>query len=148
MLTRPTPDEARRHAAGSRMISPSPRSSSAAMGDSLPPIDRDGKVVRFRTSSRKKPDLPRWNGLGQSNVIDLRSRHPALRKESGLPEWHLREWSTTSKSLIEDIEKYQYASETDDDDRHRMAVNALAAGVLILLMIIGEWAVITLAQAT
>jgi hypothetical protein len=148
MLTRSAPGEVRRHAAGTIRVSPPRQSGSTALGDLLPAIDGDGKVVRLRASSRKKPGSPRWDGTGKSEVIDLRWRRPASRRDSGLSEWRLGEWNATSKSLAEEIEKHQYALETDDDSRHRIAVNFLAAGVLVLLTIIGEWAVSTLAQVT
>jgi hypothetical protein len=148
MLTRPAPGEAPRHTAGTNGISPFPQSNSPTPGDLSPPIDGDGKVVRLRASSRKQSGSPGWDGTAKSQVIYLRSRRPASRRDSGLPEWRLGEWNTTSKSLAEEIEKHQYALETDDDSRHRIAVNFLAAGVLVLLMIIGEWAVSTLAQVT
>jgi len=125
------------------MIQPFRQTSSATKDGSLPLTDGHGTVVRFRAPSRKQPGLRAWDGTGKSDVIQLRPRRPASRRHSDLAE---RE--TTSKSLIEDIERYQYPADTDDDDRHRMSVNVLAAVVLILLMIIGEWAVNMLVKVT
>jgi hypothetical protein len=144
MLTRPAPDEARQHCVGTSMIQPFRQTSSATKDDSLPLVDGHGTVVRFPTPSRKQSGLRGWGGTGKSDIIHLRPRRPASRRHSDLTER-----DTTSKSLIEHFERYQYPTDTDDhDDRHRMSVNVLAAVVLILLMIIGEWAVNTLVKVT
>jgi hypothetical protein len=137
--------EARWHKVGANPILPSQRRSSVPGGISLLPVDAERKVICFPSysaASRQKSDLRREVRTGESNVIRFRSRSLA-RPESG-PQ----RWDTTRKSPTEDIENSKYTPEIDDDHRHRILVNALAAGVLIALMIAGEWVVSTLAQIT
>jgi hypothetical protein len=137
------PDEVRRRHLIKNLMPPSQQTSSTTKDNSLPLIDGDRKVIRFRSYSaafRQKSGLQTWDRLGESNVVRFRSRGHAFR-----PEPEPRRWNATGKSRIENIDKYEYASEGDDDYRHRMLQNILAAVVLIALVIAGCWVVNALA---
>jgi hypothetical protein len=66
---------------------------------------------------------------GEYNVI--RFPHAASAKSA------LQRWDETAKSSPEVIKTYSI--QVDDDYDHRMLVNALAAAVLVVLVISGEW---------
>ena len=127
------PDELRRRHVTTNLMPPSQQTSSTTKDSLLPLIDGDRKVIRFRSYSaafRQKSGLQTWNRVGESNVVRFRSRGHASR-----PEPEPRRWNATVKSRIENIDKYEYAS--DDDYRHRMLQNILATVVLIALVITG-----------
>ena len=72
---------------------------------------------------------------GEYNVI----RFP--RAASAKPT--LQRWGETAKSSPEVVKNHSIQG--DDDYDHRMLVNALAAAVLVMLVISGEWMFSTLA---
>jgi hypothetical protein len=80
---------------------------------------------------------------GDGTVIRFRPRGTAPRRELGLGSW-----DTTGDSPVDDLRRYKYASESDDDYRHRMRVNLFAAIVVIVLIIAGSWVVDTLVKTT
>jgi hypothetical protein len=138
-----TPDEVRRRQVTTNLMPPSQQTKFTTKGNSLPLIDGDRKVIRFRSYSaafRQKSGLRTWDRTGESEVIRFRSRAHASR-----PEPEPRRWNATGKSSIENIDAYEYPSESDDDYRHRMLQNILATVVLIVLMIAGYWVVNALA---
>jgi hypothetical protein len=140
-LVSAAPDEMRRRPLTTNLMPPSQQTSSTTKDNSLPVIDGDRKVIRFRSYSaafRQKSGLQTWDRLGESNVVRFRSRDHVFR-----PEPEPRRWNATGKSWIENIDRY--ASESDDDYRHRMLQNILATVVLIALVITGCWVVNALA---
>jgi hypothetical protein len=75
-------------------------------------IDSGGTVIRFRP----RPGAPRRGN-------DLRTRH------------------ARDDSPVRDLDGFEYGRETDEDYRHRMWVNLLAAVFLVVLMTIGDWVI-------
>jgi hypothetical protein len=107
--------EARLPSSQSRLLVLSRQTYSSVRGDSQPLIGSDGNVIRFR-----------------------------LRGTAHRPELGLGTCDTTDDSPAEDLRKYEYPPESDDDYRHRMLVNFLATIVLIVLMVTGSWMVDTI----
>jgi hypothetical protein len=107
------------------------------MANSLSLADGEPKVIRFSArgaAHHRESGLRRWDTKGQSNVIPYRLRGAASRRELaqrilGLP----------GESTV--LGMCECAPENDNDYRHRMLVNILATGVLIVLMTTGYWAV-------
>jgi hypothetical protein len=127
------------------MIMTSRRTGSTTNDHSLSMIDCGEKAFCIRScgaASRRKSGLARWDKSGEANVIHL-CIHSAYQGDMGRSGW-----GPTDKSLVEDIERCRYASETADDYRRRMLVNALAAVVLITLIITGEWLMNALVKVT
>jgi hypothetical protein len=84
---------------------------------------------------------PAWSPIdGDGNVICLPSPDPAPRLEPGQGTG-----GTTGNSPVEDLCKYD-TRESDEDYRHRMLVNLLAAIVIVVLMLTASWVVDTLAR--
>jgi hypothetical protein len=98
---------------------------------------------RPQVSSRQTYSSMRGNSRSligsDGNVIRFRSRGNAPRRELSLGSC-----DTTGDSPVEDLRKYEYRSENDDDYRHRMLVNFLATIVLIVMMVTGSWMVDTI----
>jgi hypothetical protein len=138
-----TPDEVRRRHVSTSLMLPSQQSRSTTKDNSLSLVDGDSRIIRLRAHGvafRQNPSLRRSDGMGGSNVIHFHSRGNASRLES-----KLRSWNTAGKSPIENIDRHESASESDDNYRHRMLENILAAVVLLVLMISGYWVVNALA---
>jgi hypothetical protein len=76
---------------------------------------------------------------GDGNVIRFRPRSTPPRCELSLASFDM-----TSDSPVADLRKYEHATESDDDYRHRMRVNCLAAVVVIVLTVAGSWMVDTI----
>ena len=74
--------------------------------------------------------------MATENVIRFRPRSTAPRHELGLGGC-----GTGGDSAIVDLRRYEYGLKSDDDYRHRMMVNLLAAIVVIVLMVTGGWLV-------
>ena len=83
-----------------------------------PPLSDHGHVLPFTPRGRPKP-----------------SSH-------ALPEWLGR----PSRSPVKDIAQYERPNADPDDYRHRMAVNAAAFGFCVLLVTIGIWLAIKIAE--
>jgi hypothetical protein len=83
--------------------------------------------------TERRADAP-LRPLGDRDVIPFRPHGFVPRLKSSLESYDL-----TGDSPVEDLRKYKHASETNDDFRHRVLVNLLAATVVIVLMVIGSW---------
>jgi hypothetical protein len=106
--------------------------------DSLSLTDGGEKIIRFyprAVASQVQPALPMSDRKGEYNVI----RFP--RAASAKPT--LQRWGETAKFSPEVVKNHSIQG--DDDYDHRMLVNALAAAVLVMLVISGEWMFSTLA---
>ena len=106
--------------------------------DSLSLTDGGEKIIRFyprAVASQVQPALPMSDRKGEYNVI----RFP--RAASAKPT--LQRCGETAKSSSAHVKSHSI--EGDDDYNHRMLVNAIAAAVLIMLVISGEWMFSTLA---
>jgi hypothetical protein len=104
----------------------------------LPLIDDGTKVIRFRSraaASSRRAAAWGCGPTGESEVIRFRPRGTAPGRELALGSWD-----------VDDLRKYEYPREGDDDYRRRMVVNVFAAAVLVVLMITGDWIVSTLAM--
>jgi hypothetical protein len=115
-------DAGRRRIATNLTLRPQ-RANSTAAGESLSLSDGRGKIIRFyphAVASQRQPTLPMWEGKGEDNVIPF--PHAASAE-------HVKNRSIRG----------------DDDYDHRMLVNALAAAVLVVLVVSGEWVFSTLA---
>src|SRR5262249_60874218 len=86
-------------------------------------------------TSREKPALPMWDKNGEYNVIRLSQVSPVKSTRQRRGE--------TGKSQPELLTNPN--SRGDDDYHHQMLENALAAAVLVVLVISGEWIISTLA---
>jgi hypothetical protein len=80
---------------------------------------------------------------GKPNVIRFRPRGIASRRELGPGRW-----DEMDDSSVADLREHESAPQGHDDYRQRMVANSLAAAVLVVLMITGDWVVSTLAAAT
>jgi hypothetical protein len=98
-----------------------------ASAQSRPPVSSRQTYSSMRGNSRSLID-------SDGNVVRFRPRGTAPRRELGLGSC-----DTTGDSPVEDLRKYEYTPESDDDYRHRMLVNFLATIVLIVLMVTGGW---------
>jgi hypothetical protein len=99
------------------------RANSAAADESLPLSRGGGKIVRFYSrpvASQTRPAFPIWDRNGKDNVIPFPHAASVARVE------------------IRSIQG-------DNDYHYRMLVNALAAAVLVVLVVSGEWMFSTLA---
>jgi hypothetical protein len=76
---------------------------------------------------------------GDGNIIRFRPHGTDPRSESSMGGCH-----TTGESPVEDLRKYEYTSESNDNYRHRMLVNFFATIVIIVLMVTGTWMVDTI----
>ena len=123
-------DVGRRRIAANLTLRPQGINSTIA-DHSLSLSDGGGKIIRFyprAVASQGQPALPMSNRNGEYNVICF--PHAALAKS-------LQRWDETAKSSPELIKTHSIQG--DDDYDHRMLVNALAAAVLVVLVISGEW---------
>ena len=128
---------------GRRRIAPNltlrPQGINSTTADhSLSLSDGAGKIIRFyprAVASQGQPALPMSDRNGEYNVI----RFP--RAASGKST--LQRCGKTAKSSPE-LGK-NHGIQGDDDYDHRMLVNAIAAAVLVMLVISGEWMFSTLA---
>ena len=114
------------------------RTNSTTADDPLSVSDGSGKIIRFyarAVASRGQPALPMSDRKREYNVI----RFP--RAASAKPT--LQRFGETGKSSSAHVKSRNIQG--DDDYNHRMLVNALAAAVLIMLVISGEWMFSTLA---
>jgi hypothetical protein len=97
-----------------------------------------GKIIRLYPRAeafRKNPTLSNWEKNGENNVI--RFPHVASVKLSR------RRAGKAAKSTPEIFTNRN--GRIDGDYHHRMLENALAAAVLVVLLISGEWIFRTLA---
>jgi hypothetical protein len=91
--------------------------------ESLSLSDGGGKIIRLyprAVASQRQPALPIWDRNGEDNVIPFPHAISAEHVEN--------------RSI-----------QGDDDYDHRMLINALAAAVLVVLVVSGEWIFSTLA---
>jgi hypothetical protein len=79
---------------------------------------------------------------GHGNVIRFRPHGAPPRRELDLESRDMM-----GDSPVEDLRKYEYPPEGDDDFRQRMLVNLLAALVVIVLIVIGSWMVDTITSS-
>ena len=129
-------DVGRHRIAANRALRPQ-RTNSTTADDSLSLSDGTGKIIRFyprAVASQGQPALPISDRKGEYSVI--RFRRAALAK-SGLQSG---ETAKSSPGLVKDR-----SIQVDNDYDHRMLINALAAAVLAMLVISGEWMFSTLA---
>jgi len=106
--------------------------------DSLSLSNGGGKIIRLyprAVASREKPALPMWDKNDEYNVIRFSQVAPVKST--------LQRGGKTGKSQPELLTNPN--SRGDDDYHHRMLENALAAAVLVVLLISGEWIISTLA---
>jgi hypothetical protein len=100
--------------------------------DALSPSNGGGKIIRLdprAVASREKPTLPMWDKDGECNVI--RFSHVAPVKSA------LQRGGKAAKSrskLLPSTNNWNAG-----DYNHRMLENALAAAVLIVLVLSGQW---------
>jgi hypothetical protein len=109
------------------------------------PGDRDRKVIPFRANAAPTRTLGLQSGDMNfvSNVIHFRPRQHASRN------WHAAANApavNAEKSFEGKFGNHEAAAKADDDHRHRMVVNLLAAAVSIMLIIAGDWMVSTLVK--
>jgi len=124
-------DVGRRRIAANLTLRPQGINSTTA-DHSLSLSDGAGKIIRFyprAVASQGQPALPMSDRNGEYNVI--RFPHAASARSA------LQRWDETAKSSPELIKTHSIQG--DDDYDHRMLVNALAAAVLVVLVISGEW---------
>ena len=130
-------DVGRRRIAANLTLRPQGINSTIA-DHSLSLSDGGGKIIRFyprAVASQGQPALPMSDRNGEYNVI--RFPHAASARSA------LQRWYETAKSSSAHVKSHNIQG--DDDYNHRMLVNALAAAVLIMLVISGEWMFSTLA---
>src|SRR5712671_1821567 len=112
-------------------------------------LARAGQFAPKNRSSRSASDAPdkgaaffrnaavrSCGATAQPKVVRFRPRVIASRRELGLGSW-----DAMDDSPVDDLRKYESAPDGDDDYRQRMLTNFLAAAVLIVLMITGDWVV-------
>jgi hypothetical protein len=80
---------------------------------------------------------------GDRSVIRLCPRGGGLR-----PDLRLVRSDTMGDPPVAGMERYECGSENEEDYRHRMLINLLAAVFLLALIITGTWIVNTIAQTT
>ena len=82
-----------------------------------------------------------------SNVTTPPPSEPERRVVSFRPRGSLFARNPPRSSPVEDLKKYERTeAEGDDDYRHRMIVNGIAAVVVVLLIAAGWWIADTMAQ--
>lgn len=94
-------------------------------------------------ASSRKASRRSFDTTGDPKIIRFRPRGVASRRGLGLGRSDEME-----DSPVDDLRKYEFAPQGDDDYRQRMVANLLATAVLIVLMITGDWVVSTLAATT
>ena len=109
------------------------------------PVDRDRKVIPFRANAAPTRTLGLQSGNTKcaSTVIHFRPRQHAPRN------WHAAanaRAANAEKSFEGKFGNHEAAAQADDDHSHRIVVNLLAAAVLIMLIIAGDWMVSTLVK--
>ena len=109
------------------------------------PVDRDRKVIPFRANAAPTRTLGLQSGNTKcaSTVIHFRPRQHAPRN------WHAAanaRAANAEKSFEGKFGSHEAAAQADDDHSHRIVVNLLAAAVLIMLIIAGDWMVSTLVK--
>ena len=131
-------DDVSRHRIAANRTLRRQRTNSTTADDSLSLSHGAGKIIRFyprAVASQGQPALPMSDRKDEYNVI----RFP--RAASAKPT--LRRCGETAKSSPVHVKSHSIQG--DDDYNHRMLVNAIAAAVLIMLVISGEWMFSTLA---
>jgi hypothetical protein len=96
------------------------------------------KIIRFHPRAvafQGRPALPMSDRKDEYNIIRL----PRAASAKPPPQ----RWGETAKSSLELVKNHNI--QDDEDYDHRMWVNALAAAVLVILVISGEWMFSTLA---
>jgi hypothetical protein len=76
------------------------------------------------------------------NVIFFCPLGTASRRELGVGRY-----GATGESPIKGLQEYKSAIEIDDDYRHRMRLNLLAAVAVIMLIVSGSWVMNTLVES-
>jgi len=109
------------------------------------PVDHDRKVIPFRANAATTRTLGLQSGDTNcaSTVIHFRPRQRPPRN------WHAAanaRAANAEKSFESKFGNHEAAAQADDDHSHRMVVNLLAAAVLIMLIIAGDWMVNTLVK--
>jgi hypothetical protein len=105
--------------------------------DSLSLSNGGGKIIRLyprAVASREKPALPMWDKNGEYNVI----RFSQVAPVKSTPQ----RGGKTAKSQAEFLANPN--SRVDYDYHHQMLENGLAAAVLVVLVISGQWILSTL----
>jgi hypothetical protein len=109
---------------------------SSTAKDALSLSNAGGKIIRLHpraVATRKNPTLPLWDKDGEYNVIRFSQVAPGSALQRG---------GKTAKShskLLPSANNWNAG-----DYNHRMLENALAAAVLIVLVISGQWIFSTL----
>ena len=105
--------------------------------DALSRSNDGGKIIRLHTrpvASREKPTLPIWDKDGECNVIRFSQVAPVKSA--------LQRGGKTAKSQSKLLPSANNWNAVDYN--HQMLENALAAAVLIVLVISGQWIFSTL----
>ena len=89
----------------------------------------------------QRDSVPHQEGTGR--ILRFRSRTPAT---SGVPRLRAGGMPMSGPSPVEGIGKYERPGIDQDDYRHRMTVNALAFTLLLLLIVVGVWLAIKIAE--
>lgn len=109
------------------------------------PVDRDRKVIPFRANAAptRMLGLQSRDTNCASTVIPFRPRQHAPRNWHAAANAHA---ANAEKSFEGEFGNHEAAARADDDHRHRIVVNLLAAAVSIMLIIAGDWMVNTLVK--
>jgi hypothetical protein len=113
------------------------KTDSSTAEDTLSLSSGGGKIIRLypRTvASREKAALPMWDKDGEYDVIRFSQVAPA---KSALQRWG--KTARVQPKLLTSPNSWG-----DDDYHHQMLENALAAAVLIVLVISGQWIISSL----
>jgi hypothetical protein len=94
-----------------------------------------GQISSVPCSTLSTPD-------DKENVISFCPLGTASRRELGVGRY-----GATGGSPIKGLQEYKSAIESDDDYRHRMRVNLLAAVAVIMLIVSGSWVMDTLVES-
>jgi hypothetical protein len=92
------------------------------------------------------PVMPRhtWSASdGTDNVVSFRPRGAVPRRESGAGRHY-----TLDDSPVKGLQKYESSLESDDDYRHRMRANLVAAAFVMMLIVGASWMMDTLEEST
>jgi hypothetical protein len=103
---------------------------------SAPPKHDERRIVAFPAhaiSTRKAPSRENWDANRGSNVVDFRRHRTSPSKAAG----RFNEAS---------VGRPEASHQGDEDHRHRMFMNLLAAAASVLLIIAGDWMFSTLAK--
>jgi hypothetical protein len=102
-----------------------------------PPIDGSRNVIAFPTQAVSPLQTPRLRSSDAtgSNVVYFRPPHRASAN-----------WAAAAASREANVQKREDTTQTVVDYRQRMFENLLAAAASILLIVVGDWILSTLAM--